>query len=571
MRTGNQMSINMPYQVNIHHPVGDNKNSIYTVIAFFLFLIYFFIGIFLFRDYGVSWDEIDHYNHGLINFSYVYRCMPEPVKNFLDKHMELDKKTENVTPLKQYINKDYGSHELFIFIISKTIKSLAGLKDIYYDFKIRHAINFIICFLGSIFFYLAVRNIYSSKIALLSTLLYIIFPRYFAEQFYNPTDLVLLSAYSLNLYVLSKLFINNTISNVIFFSFTTSIAICIRIVGLNLFFSYIGVLFLLLFLKNISLKLFTRNFIFYFIFTFLFTYCMYPSLWEDPFKSVIEIFRNMSHFRWGGTFLFLGELVRSTRAPIYYLPVWISLTLPPIILFSFIAGSLLFISKFIKVRKCYFLINNLLPLYSLVIIIGSYLAIVILHSVLYDGWRHFYFIYPPIMIIVSYFINNCINTTTKFIKYLYFIFYAISCIYCINFLCISHPVQNVYFNFLLPPQWKDKMDTDYWGLSNQSALEFILANDSREKINIFPGAFMDLGRSLLGLRESERKRFEIPKLMHDADYIITTFRRVNHKDQFFIDNGFYPIFSLTVNGNIINRIYKKDSNFKHDITSPSES
>ena len=73
----------------------------------------------------------------------------------------------------------------------------------------------------------------------------------------------------------------------------------------------------------------------------------------------------------------------------------------------------------------------------------------------------------------------------------------------------NHPHQNVYFNFLAGKNIEKKFELDYWGLSNKQAYEYILKNDSDDKILIGTASSNHLRNSKKILTIDERKRISI--------------------------------------------------------------
>jgi hypothetical protein len=50
----------------------------------------------------------------------------------------------------------------------------------------------------------------------------------------------------------------------------------------------------------------------------------------------------------------------------------------------------------------------------------------------------------------------------------------------------NHPYQYVYFNMPVAPYARENFDRDYWGVSGNGNLDYILENDSRENFTISP-------------------------------------------------------------------------------------
>ena len=56
----------------------------------------------------------------------------------------------------------------------------------------------------------------------------------------------------------------------------------------------------------------------------------------------------------------------------------------------------------------------------------------------------------------------------------------------------NHPHQYVYFNFITKDYAMKNFDLDWWGVSHKSSIEYILANDEKDKIKIFAEGFANL-------------------------------------------------------------------------------
>ena len=83
------------------------SNRIYAVIFFSIYLI---IGIFIYKDYGVPWDEGSGIRNAIINCVEVnkkfnYLLLP---KSSIDRIAQLTGKPDSVVALNSYIDKDYG-------------------------------------------------------------------------------------------------------------------------------------------------------------------------------------------------------------------------------------------------------------------------------------------------------------------------------------------------------------------------------------------------------------------------------------------------------------------------------
>src|SRR5262249_14325142 len=160
-------------------------------------------------------------------------------------------------------------------------------------------------------------------------------------------------------------------------------------------------------------------------------------------------------------------------------------------------------------------------------------TVILLHSVLYDGWRHMYFIYPAFLLIairgwVSLWGNQSTWTIRKSILA---VFTAISVAHTVVWMWKAHPFQNVYFNAFAGTDLRSQYDLDYWGLANRNALEFILKHDPSEAIDVYADSLMGpCGVTLNMIDAQDRKRFNCPHDRNLARFVITNYRLVKDPD-----------------------------------------
>jgi hypothetical protein len=185
------------------------------------------------------------------------------------------------------------------------------------------------------------------------------------------------------------------------------------------------------------------------------------------------------------------------------------------------------------------------------------IAILVLHSILYDGWRQMFFIYPAMVLIGVFGLKTVyawllgISKNKPFVEMAFRLVLVIGLLEPIFFLVNTHPFENIYFNAFAgnPLSIRQQFEMDYWGLSNKQGIDVILANDPREKIRISvstPGQLYV--QYLLPKEQADRLSFVDLK---DADYFLTTYR-------FHPSDYLYPdrFFSIKVRGTEIMTVYQ---------------
>ena len=518
---------------------------------FFLLLsLYLIVGLIIFSDYGISWDEVNERYSGFVTLNEIYKKLN---LNILQDYPDLS----------NYIYREYGV--LFNLPLA-FLEDFAGIKDIKDVFLLRHLINFLIFFLGSAYFYFTLRIYYSQTISIIGFLFLILSPRFFAEAFYNNKDIIFLSFYSISFYYFLQYFIDKKNSFIFFFSLFASMAINVRVLGILIVFIFIFVLFL----DGLnSKKVFKKNsleIVKCLLLVSILSYLLWPFLWSNPLENLIYTFKSMSSYNWRGLVFFLGEYHQAKNIPWNYTMTLFLVTTPLIIIIFFLIGAFFSIKdltlNYLNIdNKEYsnlwannFQFFNIIALLNIIIIL-SY--IILFDSTLYGGWRHTYFLYPFIIILSIYGVDILI----KHIKYEFIIIVSFfSILSSLYWIMNNHPYQFVYYNLLTKNKIKANFELDYWGVSNKDSLEYLLDNYKKDKYFIYVYSNSPYYYSKNLIDKDKREKIIFVKKIEDAEFILTNHFYLNEspikKDKYLYDN-FKLINEIIVNNNAINSIFKK--------------
>ena len=254
------------------------------------------------------------------------------------------------------------------------------------------------------------------------------------------------------------------------------------------------------YLKNRELAI-KQNFILITL-SMVFLYIFWPHLWSNPIKNFYEAFFYFSQIPWKGNVLFFGELIDASSLPFYYLPTWIFITSPEIVILLFLFSICILVVRVYKTKN---FDNKILEDFFFLIyfIIVPIFLNIILKTILFDGWRHFYFIYPFIiltsMLLLKYLLNK------KIIKFLEFILCS-NILFLVFWNISNNPFQYLYFNNLLLGKNPILLfEKDYWGISNKQALEFLNKVENNKIAVTSHGS--NLKTSLLILNPEDQKIF----------------------------------------------------------------
>ncbi|WDN90751.1 hypothetical protein BuS5_03722 [Desulfosarcina sp. BuS5] len=106
------------------------KSNVYGFVVPLILGAYFVMGMFVYADYGISWDEPVSRMNGLVNCKYV----GQKVGSFL-----LTKEVRNAPNLKDWMDKDYGVAFEMPLVALEQVLSISE-QEIYY---FRHLLTFI--------------------------------------------------------------------------------------------------------------------------------------------------------------------------------------------------------------------------------------------------------------------------------------------------------------------------------------------------------------------------------------------------------------------------------------------
>lgn len=495
-----------------------------------LLLFAIVIGLYCYKDYGVGWDEPLQRDMGVVSFNYIFN---------------------GDTTLYHYPDRDHGTgFELPLYLAEKAFH-ITDSRDVY---LMRHLVSYLF-FVFSMFagYVLALKLFKKQWLACLGFVLMVFHPRIFAHAFFNTKDIPFLAAAVLVAAAAYFVFEHGKRSRFLLLGVLCGYATSVRLLGVV--FVAITVFFLLADIfysgKKEERKRILINGFFFVAAFFVAVYIAWPTLWRNPVAAFADAFRSLAHFRWEGQVFFNGNFYDHTTLPRTYIPVWMAITIPVLWLVTGMAGMLIFILKFLSVPTMYLrngIDRNLLFLFAAMTV--PLLSVIVLHSFVYDDWRHLYFIYPFFVFFVLYALSLL---QKPILKYAVMLLFILQCISTGIFIVQNHPNEYVYFNRLVPHKneyIRRHYDMDYWGISYRQALDYIDAHDNRPvKKLAWYGPMLE--NSQLIMPAGQRGHFVTADDMADADYLVTVFRY--HPDDYEYRQVFYDIRVLD---NTILRVYK---------------
>jgi 4-amino-4-deoxy-L-arabinose transferase-like glycosyltransferase len=525
----------------------DIKKIIPALVVLFFFGAYLLLGYLIYKDYGVSADEMSDYSEGKINYD-------------LFMGSKLAQFTNGCTP------SDTVCHYPPLFSI--LLYAYAPTGDSQAILWHRHQLTFAFFAFSVFIFFLIGKKIFKDwKIGLLGALFLIISPRIFAHSFYNPKDIPFLSAYVIAIYTLLLFLEKKNVFTAILHGIAMGVMCSIRTPGLIIipitFFFYLFDLFL----SRDKWKSYLKAGLFLLISLIIaagLVYWFTPILYTHPIENYIQTFNVMKQFPWNGYQLYMGKDI-SNQIPWHYSIVWFSISSPVFYLLLFLLGGITLVIRTFKARlRGHF--QSMRDLY----LVGAcgvlpIIIVILMKSVLYTDNRQMYFVYPPLLLISLYgftLLVDKLRRKTHLWQLVTAILLITGLVYPVYFMIRYHPYQATYFNFLEGSKMsviKERFILDAWGLAVNVGLEYIARTDPAQKINVkILGGFK---KAWYILPKPYRQRLNIlteqsnPKTQ-PPDYIIDTYRYYPIEKV----TGGKAVYSIMVGDTDILTVYKVNGN-----------
>ena len=424
------------------------KKHLPILIILFISLV---IGIFTFQDYGMTWDEYLYYQYGeAVGYAY---SIPERLSGDFD------------------INRAYGpsigDHKVYgpVYLLLTRIPVLALRNITGLDiFSLWHLINFILFLVGIYFFYLLALRWLKPQSAFWASLLYLTQPLLWGHGFINPKDIPFASIFIITIYYGFRLVDNFTTENVHPKKIDSSQLKRILLVGiligiatnLRIIAPFIAALIFFYALLQRKWRV-TLWFIPIGAVAIATLYLTWPYLWDAPIQNFLDVLARMSNNPTKLKVLFYGNEYRAYELPLRYLPVLLGVTLTEPVWILFTLG---FGSAIARIWKKELDWQSLGVTFFWFAFMAGYILTV--RPPMYDGFRHFLFILPPIFILAGFGIEQILAWGKKpwlnTLVMLPLLFYGVRGIIAL------HPYEYAYYNQFVggTSGAESRFETDYW-------------------------------------------------------------------------------------------------------------
>ena len=457
-------------------------------------------GLFVFRDYGYSWDEPLFYDYAdALGYAYSPR---EWLSGNFDVSNSYGSSGDD--------HKTRGPAYLLLAREPVYLLQMLGLDKA----SAWHLINSLFFQLGVYFLYRLALRWMKPSAALAAAALFSWQPLLWGHAFINPKDppflAFFLASICLGLEMVDKLSeeavtTKQRFSSTILPALALGITTSIRVLG------PLAMLLVLVYgLWRFGKKLpgFIPPLALYGVVAVITMLITWPYLWENPLARFTEVFGFMSDNPTNLSVLFGGEVYRAGELPRRYMPFMLATTLTEPVWFLFLVGLVTAYWKLFKQHRDLSASvgdafsgngwrslrssldlgttrNNLVSL-TLVLLWFAILAAYVLYRkpAMYDGLRHFLFILPPIFIFTGFAFELLSDHIS--LSWLYASLVLVLLLPGIAGMIRLHPYEYTYYNSFIGGTDKAfrQYETDYWLTCYKDAVK-TLNDNTNEPVNLY--------------------------------------------------------------------------------------
>ncbi len=396
--------------------------------------------VLLSRDFGVTYDERFQQKYGEELWEYVHGQRP-----------------------RASFDTDFGHQNLYggtFELAAVAVQHALPWMNLY---VVRHGVNAVFGWLAIVFCWLIGRKLFGEWTGLLAASLLILMPRFLGHSMNNPKDIPFAAFAAAATYFLVTLRPRAPIMtwpHAVKLGIAIGLAVSVRPVGL-LFLGYLAVIVAWFAVADRALsrragaQIVARTLAIAGI-VIAVGVSTWPWAQRDPLRRPIQAFVDISRFPYGAGVLFNGEYIAAEALPRSYIPTWLWLSVPAVV----ILGAGLSLLRFRKGADRW-------PVAALwVFILFPILAAIARHSTLYDGLRHLLFVLPLLAVLSSAGWSALVVASAKpAVRWTGMALLAVGLVEPFVFIVRNHPDESVYFspNSGGPRAAFGRYDMDYWG------------------------------------------------------------------------------------------------------------
>jgi 4-amino-4-deoxy-L-arabinose transferase-like glycosyltransferase len=430
--------------------------------AFALFLLATVLVILTFTDYGVTWDEDAHHWYGVLVLKYYL---------------------SGFTVRRAF---DWGDLYYYGAAFDTTAAALAHLSP-FGTYETRHLLNGLVGVLGVVGVWKLGRALAGPRAGFLAALFLLLTPNYYGQMFNNPKDVPFAVGMVWATYYLIRILPELPRprgSLIAKLAFATGLALGVRVGGL-LMFGYLGLLLLLFVLwRGLETRrwgtvvgeawtCFWRVLLPVALLAWPVMLLFWPWAQQSPILDPLRALVYFSHEIFPFPTLFDGRYVPASDLPWTYLPVYIALALPELLLVLLAAAP---VAALVLVGRGGWRLARTAALglfilgFTIVFPVAYAIAV---KAVLFDGMRHFIFVLPPIAALTAVLADRALDAVADLPRRGYV--YGLLITYALGHVTVMarlHPDEYVYYNGFIGgvDGASGRFKLDYWANSYAEAV-----------------------------------------------------------------------------------------------------
>ncbi len=499
-------------------------------------LVLLVLGISIYRDFGVHWDEFHNQYYGHYWGRYVERALGLTWDDSLRVPGDV---LEDGFDFREHNSTHGPFFELLLYFSERGL--LPPHADVSQIIFFRHLSVFLSWYLGAVMMYFLCKRMFANSPVwgLLGSLVYVLHPRIFADAFYNSVDTPFMVVYLASTLTLLRLLERGEVKSAALHGFVLGLLVDIRVSGLFMVALTYGALGMQAALRWRDRAAFARAWLapaaaLSAVFAAT-VFAFWPFLWADPIGHLISALRASRGRHLG------------PPSPPSYTFFWIAATTPVTYLVFALVG-LFVIGTSRRSEAVLVLLTFMIPT-ALTCVARPYL---------FNSWRHHYFLWPSLVLLCLFGLQGLVRWASTFAPQTIGRITTIALWGALAanlatttvFMIRMHPFQYV-FTSILAGDNRRLCCLDYWGVSALEGLKYVAAHDPSEKIEVF---LAPIHASVYLLPPKDRRRILITDHLGNARYAVTFYHESPASP--FTSMADPPIYSLSSHGTRFLGVYR---------------
>jgi hypothetical protein len=420
-----------------------------------------------YRNYGVTWDEDMQRWYGELVLTYYLWLVGAAHA----PHWEL-----------LYRYADMYNYGALFDLVAATFNRFSPLGV----FETRHLLNGLVGILGLVGVWKLGRHLAGPRAGFIAAVFLALIPNWYGQMFNNPKDIPFAVGCIWATYYLVRIvpFLPRPPWRLLVkLGVATGLAMAVRVGGL-LVVCYLGLMLALFgvwravaarrfsLLIGIGWTSLWRVFLPVAAIAYALMLVFWPWAQSDPIHRPLQALAVFSKEIFWAKVLFDGQLIAANNLPWDYLPVFIGLALPELILALLLAAPVVALLRF-KERgewRCERVLPIFMIAFTIVFPVGYAIAD---KAVLFNGMRHFIFVLPPIAVAAALVAELALRRLVLF-EYRWAVYGALGLygLAHISIMVMLHPDQYVYYNGFVGgvAGAENRFRLDYWANSFAEAV-----------------------------------------------------------------------------------------------------